>query len=256
VLVLGPGLARGFAYVGVIRALSEAGIPIGAILGTEMGGFIGALFANTGKVNQLEWSLMKFKTELFLEQEGFLSAQDQVPSNGKAFFQQLTQIFGAKDLKDLKVPIQIAFQDNDTGQVLMVAQGNVAHAVRATMAATPLFTPSQWAVGPNSWVSVSSAGKTRPFLVQEGQAMGIGPVIAIDVLTDTEEQAAWDFVKGADLVIKPNMTGIGKLDFQKKTDAAFRGKKAVIQQISKIRHLVGLSDVDSRTSHTQKGSSL
>ena len=47
VLVLGPGMARGFAFAGVLRALNEAKIPIGAVIGTEMGALVSALYADS-----------------------------------------------------------------------------------------------------------------------------------------------------------------------------------------------------------------
>src|SRR5689334_11194719 len=63
VLVLGPGLARGFAYVGVLRALKEAKIPVGAIFSTEIGSLIATLYGMSPTLNQFEWGLQKFKDD-------------------------------------------------------------------------------------------------------------------------------------------------------------------------------------------------
>src|SRR5690606_22029918 len=65
VLVLGPGLARGFAFAGVIQALDEAGISIGGIVGTGMGALIGAIYLSSDSVNDFEWKVTQIKKEYF-----------------------------------------------------------------------------------------------------------------------------------------------------------------------------------------------
>ena len=59
-LVLGPGLARGYAHAGVLRTLHDNKIPVGAVLGVEMGALIGAIFATSRTINEFEWKLFKF----------------------------------------------------------------------------------------------------------------------------------------------------------------------------------------------------
>src|SRR5262249_31363988 len=58
-LVLGPGMARGLASVGALRALVEAKIPIAAIYGAEMGSLVAALYAADSNINHFEWALLK-----------------------------------------------------------------------------------------------------------------------------------------------------------------------------------------------------
>ncbi len=250
VLVLGPGLARGYAYVGVLQALKEAKISVGAILGTEVGGFIGAMYCLSGSMNSFEWGLMKFKEDSFVEKKGFLSKSDQGPSDGNKFERQLRQIFGKKDLKQLKIPFKTVFRSQETGALIVVGQGPAVEAVRSTMAAPGLFLSGVWPIR-EAVLATVSAGQSRPFLVEEGKAMDIGPVIAVDVLTDVESSSQQDELKNADLVLKPDISGMSPFDFKKRNNAVFQGKIVTGQHLKEIKHLVGISEneADSKRSN-------
>ncbi|MGK5082202.1 patatin-like phospholipase family protein [Bdellovibrionota bacterium FG-1] len=229
VLVLGPGLARGFAYVGAIRALTEARISIGAVLGTEMGALMGALYAVGGKINQFEWALFKFREEVFVEPKGLMSSLFQPSGKDAKFDAALEQVFEKKDLNQTVVPIRIAIQTVDSGLALVLDRGPAVAAVRAAMGESSLFGPSLWSGG-----LAQAATHVKPFLIAEARDMNLGPVVVIDVMEQKED------MKGADLVIRPDLVGIGAMDFEKRTDAAFRGKKAVEEQLTEIRKLVGM----------------
>jgi NTE family protein len=237
VLVLGPGMARGYAYVGAIRALHKAKIPIGAILGTEMGALIGALYSMDGKINQFEWALLKFKDDLFLSPKGLLSSMFQKSNNGKRLESELEHVFNKKDLNQSKYPFRVAIQMKDSGTAAVLERGQAAEAIRAALADPDLFEPGTW----NGSAAISAA-KIRPLLITEARAMNLGPVVVIDALDEQDDKKYVNSseLKDADLVIHPDLHGIGPTDFQKRTDAAFRGKKAVNAQMAEIKHLVGI----------------
>ncbi|MGZ3687429.1 MAG: patatin-like phospholipase family protein [Bdellovibrionota bacterium] len=233
-LVLGPGVARGYAFAGVIRALNEAHIPIGAIFGTEMGSLIGALYAMNGTINHFEWAMLKFKDEIFVENGGLLSRMGEGTRDGQKFEAALQSAFTHKDLSESRLPLRIALQSQD-GKPLVLDRGDLVSALRASMAVPGVFTPGTW-----GGVPAVSANATRPFLIREARELNIGPVVVVNVLNESEVGAAADELKTADLVITPDMSGIQYLDFNKKTDAAFRGKSATQKSIEEIRRLVGL----------------
>ena len=237
VLVLGPGLARGFSAVGAIRSLSEAHIPIGAVLGTEVGGLIGAIYSMGGKINQFEWALLKLRDEVLMNSGGILPERFQRAAKIKRLEVELERIFENKDLTQATIPIRLVLQKKDTNGTVLLERGSAAAAVRAVLADPEVFGPSEWEGAP-----VVSAAKTHPFLVAEAKALNIGPVVVINALEEMAENsaAASSDLKDADLVIRPDLSGIGPLDFQKRTDAAFRGKGAVDRQLAQIRSLVGL----------------
>jgi NTE family protein len=240
VLVLGPGLARGYAYVGALRALSEAKIPIAAILGTEMGALVGSLYAMDDKINQFEWAMLKFREDAFETQGGLLPEMFQRSARAKKLEEDLTGVFENRDLSQSKLPVRIAIQTEGAGAAV-VDRGPAVGAVRAAISDPELFGPGQW----NGLPAVSAA-KTKPLMISEARAMNLGPVVVIDAMEGVDEKklVSADQLHDADLVIRPDLTGIGPKDFQKRTDAAFRGKSAVNSQIAEIRHLVGMPNDD------------
>src|SRR4030066_415344 len=72
-LVLGGGAARGFAHVGVIRALEQEKIPIDLIVGTSVGSLIGALYAHELNSFELEWTAFSLEKDDLLDYT-FISA--------------------------------------------------------------------------------------------------------------------------------------------------------------------------------------
>lgn len=243
VLVFGPGLARGFVYAGVLQRLNQAKIPIGAIYGTEMGSLIGALYATSSSINQFEWGLLKFRGELFQEKKSLFDRLGGSQAEGKKLENQLQQIFQHQDLSQTKIPLWISFANEGNNSILTVHQGNLVQAIRSSMAVPGVLPPGMWNNGSETIKTTSSAA-VRPFLVQEAKNSGIGPVVVVDVLTEREDAIAQDELKFADLVIRPDLKGIGPNDYNKKTDAAFRGKNAIIQNMAEIRKLVGLPEND------------
>lgn len=258
VLVLGPGLARGYAYAGVLRALHEAKIPIGAIVGTEMGGLVGALYAMSGTINGFEWALLRFKEDPFQDKKGLLSMFQKGPSDGARIVEALNDALGDKDLKQTQLPLRVAVLKGKGGELKLMELGPAAKAIRAAISVPGLLTPGEW-----DGDTAFSAGAKRPFPVSEARLLGIGPVVLVDVLTtesapspkETKDsrlaayfqqakKAARRELKEADVVIQPDMHGIKFLDFEKKMDAAFRGKQATQSKLAEVRRWVGLPDED------------
>jgi predicted acylesterase/phospholipase RssA len=227
--------------------LKDAKIPIGAILGTEMGGLIGGLYAMSSTMNQFEWGLLKFKEEVFQNKSRFFLLRQVGASQGEKLETRLKQVFESKDISDAHIPLRIAIQPQQTHSALILDHGNTARALRAALAAPILFTPSLWQNG----TSAMSAAEARPFLVNEARNLGIGPVVVINVLSDSESAIALDELKYADLVVKPKVSDFSPTDFQKMTDIAFRGKSATNDVMPEIRRIVGLQEMDfeKRSSH-------
>ncbi len=235
VLVLGPGLARGFAYVGVIRALVEASIPIGAVFGTEMGALIGGLYAMDPNLNRFEWALMRFKKDVFLQKKSFLGVFDRNREKAKIDL-ELERVFAGKDLSDAQIPVRIGVLLKDSNTSLLVDKGQASHAVRAALASPGFLHEASWEGVPA--LSLEAGG---PFLTAEATGANIGPIILVDVA----DSAGTGYVAPPDqvpLVLRPNMKGIDKMDFNKRTEIAFRGRSAVLERLGEIRRLTGVSD--------------
>jgi len=235
VLVLGPGMARGFAHVGVFRALKEARIPIAAVYGAEMGAWAGALYGFSSTLNEFEWMIMRFKEDVFLDRGGFLGKFSDKVSTGGKLQDELDRVLGRKDLDAARVPVKIGLMAAETRATILAEKGEAAPAVRAALADPRLFTPGEW----NGVASVA-ATPVKPYWVMEAKNAALGPVIAVAVAPDAELGAGAAELQYADLVIRPDLKSIGPMDFQKRTDAAFRGKGAILKEMPEIRRLVGL----------------
>ena len=230
-LVLGPGLARGYAYAGVIRALSDAKIHIGAVFGTEMGALIGSLYAADASVNQMEWGVQRFRSDVFESNDSVLSVFMKSDPSEK-FDAALEHVFGDRDIAQAQIPIKILAQPAGA-PVKIFDKGSFRLLIRAAFGGVNGFSPVD-----EEGVPTASAGAICPFDVDDAKALGIGPVIAVDVL-DPKESDLYPELKNADLVIRPEVAQISKTDFKRRTEATFAGKAAVRDHLDAIRRLVG-----------------
>ncbi len=143
-LALGSGSARGLAHVGVIMALEAYNIPIDIISGTSIGSVIGGLYASGATVRQLEevaLSIKKSKTLFMIDpvipRSGLIS--------GDRIEKMLNQ-FGIKDktFDDLKIPFAAVATDVESGAEVILNQGKVIDAVRASISIPGIFTPVKY----------------------------------------------------------------------------------------------------------------
>lgn len=231
VLVLGPGLARGYAYTGVIQALSDAKVKIGAIVGTEMGALIGALYSLDASVNRLDWGVQRFREDVF-EKELSVLSQFLNKNPAEKYEAALSRVFGEKDLSKTKVPLRVLVQSAGAG-VKVADRGSLKGALRAALGNSDGFPPSLWEGLPSG-----SAAAVRPFDVQDARALGLGPVIAVNVL-DPKDSDLFPELKEADLVLQPELRNLSRTDFKKRSEAVFAGKAIVRKHLAEIIKLTG-----------------
>src|SRR4030042_2004073 len=141
-LVLSSGAAGGLAHIGVIKALKEYGIGIDVIAGSSIGAFIGACLAAQESIAELEelvlatdWrkliALADFKPATLLK--GFIQ--------GQKVKDLLLPIIGDIDFSDLKLPLVVAATDVENGTGVLIQEGSVLDAVRASISIPVIFTP-------------------------------------------------------------------------------------------------------------------
>ncbi|MBN4057165.1 patatin-like phospholipase family protein, partial [bacterium AH-315-J21] len=163
-LALSGGGARGLAHIGVLRAFEEANIEIVAIAGTSMGGIVGGLYAagiTTDKIEALAdnvsfrslFSNSPRRQSLYLTQREnidkallslrFDNGKPLIPT-GLSSAQHLTEILSlltlrqnyaaGADFTKLSIPFTTVATDISTGEAVVLNHGNLADAIRATMA--------------------------------------------------------------------------------------------------------------------------
>lgn len=252
-IIAGPGMARAFALAGVLRALEDARIPIGAIYATEMSGLVAGLYSLTKSANQFEWALMRLKDEYFERRKvlGIFGGDSSL--DGKDLKDALDQILGSRDLAEGRIPIFIGMMDNQKRFVIL-NRGSAAEILRAScsvpgyMKTTEIFGMGELSpklgiasllideakrnMGDSFPKSVLvldlTHSRTRTPPVQESQKE----------LKDYLSQMHLAF-KNEDLsqmvVIKPDLTLVDFTEFSKRPEAVFRAKKLTSNMISEIK---------------------
>ncbi|MBU4227075.1 patatin-like phospholipase family protein [bacterium] len=175
-LALGGGSARGLAHVGVILALEAYNIPIDIIAGTSIGSVIGGLYASGATIRQLEevaLSIKKSKT-LFLIDPVFphsgLISGDRI--------EKMLNQFAIKDktFDDLSIPFAAVATEIENGAEVIINQGKVIDAVRASISIPGIFTPVKY----QDYYLVDG-GVVNPVPVDVVQMMGADIIIAVSL---------------------------------------------------------------------------
>ena len=182
-LVLGGGGARGFAHIGLIRALEELDIPVDVIGGTSMGAFIGALLAcGHTSASMVEVVRDTFVRKNYLNDWVFPRV---ALIRGRKFYRRLVEIFGEQHIEQLRRPYFCVSSNLTRGTPQVHDHGPLATWV-ATSMAVPGFAPP---VVHNEELLVDGA-VTDSVPTDVMQALGRGPIIASDVSTDATIRAS------------------------------------------------------------------
>jgi NTE family protein len=246
-LALGGGGARGIAHLGVYQRLIELGVPIHCIAGTSIGAIVGAIVASNNLASALEWCAeadWKKLPKLMLETS--LTAKALTP--GKRVEELLESLIAVKDFKNLEIPFAAIATDMITGDKIVMKEGDVLSAVRASMSIPGVFPP----VKRNDRILVDGQ-LVDPVPVSVCREMGADVVIAvdinppntlsemkpyekfnlIDVLTSTinilnGRLTAQGFAKDPpDVLIQPNVSRTLALDFRNAGRLVDIGRQAV-----------------------------
>lgn len=174
-LVLGSGASRGWAHIGVIEALKEAGIPIDIVAGCSVGGYIGALYA-CGSIYKLK------KFLLDMDGRKVFSFLDVIFSRSALFngSKRLQELFSAHTdvttFEELNIPLVMMATDLDRGDKVALSSGNLIDALRATMSYPGLFAP---VLNKGRWLV--DGGLIDPVPVGVARVMGATTIIAVDL---------------------------------------------------------------------------
>ncbi|MFA7632870.1 MAG: patatin-like phospholipase RssA [Thiohalomonadaceae bacterium] len=172
-LALGSGSARGWAHIGILRGLREAGIKPDIICGTSIGALVGAAYAS-GHLQPLEqwvrnlsfWDVVRL---LDIKMQGGLI-------EGTALMESFHDKIKDTNIEQLEPSFAAVATDLVTGQEIWLQQGSLLLAVRAAIALPGLFSPiridGHWLV---------DGGLVNPVPVSVCRAMGADLVIAVDL---------------------------------------------------------------------------
>jgi NTE family protein len=175
-LALGGGGARGWAHIGVLRALEQAGIKVDMICGTSVGALVGALYL-AGRLDALEdWArgLSRFRLAGYLD---FRVGGGMI--SGNRLTAALREHLGDLTIEQLPVPFACVATDLLTGHEVWLRNGNLVEMLRASFSLPGLFSPvevdGRWLV---------DGALVNPLPVSVCRAMGAHLVIAVNLNAD------------------------------------------------------------------------
>lgn len=185
-LALGSGAARGWAHLGVLRALEAEGVQPDIICGCSIGAFVGAAAA-TGELAKLsEWvEALRWKDVVAMLDVSLKSGLIK----GERLIQFFQRRFVDRDFSELETRFACVATDLETGREVWLREGSVADAVRASIAVPGLMTP----VVRGGRILVDG-GLVNPVPVSLCRAMGADLVIAVDLGSDVVGR---DWARGA-----------------------------------------------------------
>lgn len=175
-LALGSGSARGWAHIGVIRALEEAGIKIDVVCGCSIGALVGAAYVD-GDLDRLEkWvSRLAWRDVWGLMDVRFSGGLIK----GEKLISFLERHFIDKDIAELPLPFGCVATDLANGREVWLREGSVTAAVRASIAVPGLLAPAR-----RDGQLLVDGGLVNPVPVSLCRALGADIVIAVDLGSD------------------------------------------------------------------------
>lgn len=182
-LALGGGAARGWAHIGVLRALDEAGIKIGMIAGTSIGALVGGCYL-AGRLDELEefarsltprriFSLMDVR----LRGNGLLG--------GMRLNHKMQKYMEGLQIEDLSTPFVSVATEITSGHEVWINQGDLITAMRASYALPGVFEP----IHSNGRVLVDGA-LVNPVPVSVCRTFEFRNVVAVNLHYDLYGRAA------------------------------------------------------------------
>ena len=175
-LALGSGGARGAAHTGVLKVLQREGIPISAVAGSSIGALVAAAFAVGVPLEDVEreWLATDVQRKILLS---FLPTFPRSGlSSGTELKRMLTQLLGDTQIEDLALPYAAVACDIDTGESVILRDGSLVEAVRASTAIPGLFRPIR-----RGGRFLVDGGLVDPVPVGVCRSLGVDIVIAVDI---------------------------------------------------------------------------
>ncbi|NTV11250.1 MAG: patatin-like phospholipase family protein [Zoogloea sp.] len=244
-LALGGGAARGFAHIGVIKALEGQGIVPDVVVGTSAGSVVGALYAAGFNAFDLQKVAIQLDESTVTDWNFF----DRGVIKGEALERFINQSVANRPIEGLRRRFAAVATDLQSGEPVVFQRGNVGQAVRASASIPGIFPPV--VIGGREYVD---GGLVAPIPVREARGVGADIVIAvdisgrqsgkrnqgtIDVMLDTISIMGGAIGKAelasADVVIQPDLRGLPATNFQQRHQAILEGEKAGMAAIPRIR---------------------
>lgn len=246
-LALGGGAAKGFAHVGVIAVLEEAGLRPDYLVGTSAGSLVAALYASGKSSAELQKTAMSMEEAAITD--WMLPLVGRGVFRGDALGRFVNESVGGRLIEDMRIPLGVVATDLGSGQAVLFQRGDTGTAVRASSAVPAVFVPVK--INGRDYVD---GGLVAPVPVRYARQMGAELVIAVDISTAPEDSATKDTLqillqtfsimgksinqhelREADIVVRPSLIGLKSADFSARQRAIDAGRAAMLAALPALR---------------------
>ncbi|MGI6548984.1 MAG: patatin-like phospholipase family protein [Syntrophomonadales bacterium] len=256
-LVLGAGSARGLAHIGVMQVLTENRIPFDFLVGSSMGALVAAVYACGGDLYMTGKLAAALNTSLFwdvgIPRMGFVG--------GKRIEHFLRLITKGKSFEELEMPLAVVATDIETGEKIVIREGPVHTAVRASISIPGVFTPVRY----NNRLLVDGAVAER-LPVGVARDMGAEIVLGVDVTFAEDRRArirntldvilqAVEILERqiftqvtrhqATVLIQPRLGNIKSSEFHRAEECIAIGRECAEAKLDEIRSAIGMAKPDA-----------
>ncbi|MCR4433818.1 MAG: patatin-like phospholipase family protein [Caldiserica bacterium] len=254
-LALGSGGAKGLAHIGVLKVLEREKIPVSFVSGSSIGALVGGLYASWMDVGQLEELAYSTNWRELLSLIDPTIRQGLI--RGQKIISFLERLVGKKKFQDLLIPFKAIATDLLTGERVVIDEGEVAIAIRASGAYPLVFQPVEW-----RGRLLVDGGLSAPVPAEIVREMGAEVVLAVNL--DSEHfslearprtfsyrrivnnsinalryHLARENVRWADLVISPRVGVVGWDKFLEPEELIPKGVEAMEEKLEELTALLG-----------------
>ncbi|HEY3049821.1 MAG TPA: patatin-like phospholipase family protein [Polaromonas sp.] len=246
-LALGGGAARGFAHVGVIAVLEEAGLRPQVVVGTSAGSLVAALYASGKTSAQLQQTALNMEEVAFTD--WMLPIVGRGMFRGDALARYVNELVAGRLIENMAIPLGIVATDLNSGQAVLFQRGDTGTAVRASSAVPAVFVPVK--INGREYVD---GGLVSPVPVRFARQMGADVVIAVDISSPPEANPADGTLqillqtfaimgksinhyelKDAEVVVRPSLVGLKSADFSARQRAIDSGRAAMLAALPALK---------------------
>jgi NTE family protein len=250
-LALSGGVARGNAHIGVLRVLEEHHIPIDYIAGTSAGSLVAAAYAAGMSVKEIA----EIGRTLRWRDVGRVTLSRLGVQSNARMEEYARALLPIKRFEDLRIPLAVVATDLKSGSAVIITEGDVAFAIRASCALPGWYVP----VTDEHGRQLVDGGLVANIPTAAVRHLGADIVIAVDVNSEgakflgppqsiigvllqsimvVQRTAAAHQLHDADVVISPKTGHIRWDEMGRVDDLIALGEKAALQTIERIKHLI------------------
>lgn len=248
-LALGAGAARGFAHVGVIKALEAQGIRPDLVVGSSAGSVIAALLASGASGNDLNRLALNLDEATIADWGLPFAGKFGGLIKGDALQNMINREVQNKSIEQMRISLGIVATELQSGKGVLFRSGNTGMAVRASCSVPGVFQPA--VINGKEYVD---GGLVAPVPASYARQMGATLVIAVNISSEPVHQNASGTLgvmqqtisimqrsinqyelKSADIVITPHLKQMSSGDFKSRNAAILAGEVATQEQMSAIK---------------------